>query len=192
MNEEFSAAKVLDSGEVVHGDDSRLHVEFRMEPILMGHKSEEAGRPIYEERPFIRIMFPGDKTKTVDREVTDHDKLRFARRWDAFEKGAAMPVTGTPLEQWPMLSRTQVLELKGLNIMTVEQLADMPDSGLTFLGGLELRSKASVWLKVANDTAAAAQFSAQNEALRADLAAKDQQLKDMAARIEALEKGKGK
>lgn len=192
MNENFSTAKILDSGEVTHGDDSRLHVEFRMEPMRMGAKSEEAGRDIYEEREFIRIMFPGDRTKMVDREANDIDKRRFATQYAAFQQNKAAPLQGTPISEWAPLSKSQVLELQAMRIMTVEQLAGLPDTAIDFFGGRDLRDKAQAWLKSAADGAYAMQLKAMNERLETDLAAKDEQLKAMSARLEALEKGKGK
>ena len=42
--------------------------------------------------------------------------------------------TGLPLQEWAPLSRSQVLELKANHIHTVEQLSEIPDSGLEKLG----------------------------------------------------------
>lgn len=180
---DLAAATVHKSGNslhVTHGDDKELYVEFHMEAEHQGFKSEQEGRPIFEDKPFIKIMFPGDRTKTVYRAVTDADKERFPKQWAAFEKGQEQGHTGTPITEWPPVSKSQAMELKGLNIHTVEQLAAVTDTNLaSFLGARDLRDKAKAWIDKAKDNAVVSQLQAQNAALKADFDALKLQMAEL-------------
>ena len=81
-----------DSYQVSYGTDKGLYVEFTDEPKLQEFASESAGRPIYKQVPYIKIMIPGDKTKVIKREVkmksdsvSPSDLERFPNQWAAFK-----------------------------------------------------------------------------------------------------------
>lgn len=171
----FAEATVHKSGNqlhVTHGDDKECYVEFRLEAVHMQADSEKEGRPIYKDFPYIRIMFPGDKTKVVDRPVTDNDKIRFPNQWAAFERQGEQVQSGTPITEWSILTKSQALEMKAIGIHTVEHLANVSDQNLTWLGAREYRDKARAWLEAAKGTSAiVTQLQAQIEALKADLEA---------------------
>jgi hypothetical protein len=170
----FAEATVHKSGNqlhVTHGDDKECYVEFRLEAVRMEAESEREGRPIYRDMPFIRIMFPGDKTKVVDRPVSDTDKQRFSHQWAVFERQGEQVQSGTPITEWPFLTKSEALSLKGIGIHTVEQLANVADGNLTWLGARDYRERAKSWLAAANDSSIVSQLTAQIEALKADLAA---------------------
>lgn len=172
---DFAAATVHKSGNqlhVTHGDDKECFVEFRLEAVHMVGESEKQGRPIFQDMPFIRIMFPGDKTKVVDRPVTDADRQRFPNQYAAFERQGEQVQSGTPITEWPFLTKSQALEMKGIGIHTVEQLAGVVDGNLTWFGAREYRDKAKAWLDAAKgDSAVVSQLMAQIEALKADMEA---------------------
>lgn len=173
--------------------DDKLYVVFTMVPVKQGFKSEQEGRPIFEDVPHIRIHVPGDKNSVTERPVTDEDKERFASRWEKFQKNMTQAPEGTPLEQWPQLTISQVYEMKALGVFTVEQLAGMTDTNAQkFMGGHELRRKAEVFLKVSKDTAEAQRLATLNEELNTRLLAQDDMLRKMGAQLEMLMEQKGK
>ncbi|MBW8838157.1 MAG: chromosome partitioning protein ParA [Burkholderia sp.] len=164
-----------DVRQVAYGSDHGLFVEFRMENVHMAFLSEEQGRPVYEQKPFIRMYIPGDKTKVVDREVRlepfadiPADPQRFPRQWEAFKSGVAAVQSGTPLVEWPMMTSSQVKELNALNIYTVEALSEISDVALGGLGhgGRNLRDQAKAWLSRLNDDASTMKLAAQNAELQ--------------------------
>ncbi|MGG1947105.1 chromosome partitioning protein ParA [Trinickia sp. NRRL B-1857] len=193
---DFAQARIIEQGNslhVVHGDDSKLYVEFRMEPVHQGAESEKQGRPIYKDTPYIEINFPGDRTKKIYRPVkmeTDHqspsDPVRFPRQWAAFMEQRTQVQEGTPIEQWGPLTRSQAMELKGMHIHTVEQLAGISDQNLTWLGARELRDKAEAWLKQASSGKEVLRLEAENAQLKEDLAMKSEQIRDLNERFEAM------
>lgn len=184
---EFASAQIHQKGNnlyVTHGEDSNLWVEFRKEPVKNEMKSESEGRAIFDDVVFIDITFPGDKTKKVVRPVQDSDKERFARQWENFQKGETGDnLTGTRLEEWPLLSRSEIAELKAINIFTVDQLANLPDSALNWLGARTYRTKAEAWLKTAKDTSVAVKLAHENEVLKGDIEQLKQQIKDLSEQI---------
>lgn len=178
---------------VSHGDDSGLFVEFSLEPIHQEAESEKQGRPIYKDVAHIRIHFAGDRTKMIFRPVKmeddqqgPSDPRRFPRQWAAFQEQRSQVQEGTPLEHWPPLSRSEVMSMKAMHIHTVEQLAAMADSNLSWLGARELREKAIAWLKNAEGGKEVVRLTAENEQLRADLDAQREQTKELADRLDAL------
>ncbi|MCW3678219.1 chromosome partitioning protein ParA [Burkholderia cenocepacia] len=178
---------------VSHGDDSGLFVEFSLEPIHQEAESEKQGRPIYKDVAHIRIHFAGDRTKMIFRPVKmqddqqgPSDPRRFPRQWAAFQEQRSQVQEGTPLEHWPPLSRSEVLSMKAMHIHTVEQLAAMADSNLSWLGARELREKAIAWLKNAEDGKEVVRLTAENEQLRADLDVQREQTRELAERLDVL------
>lgn len=189
---DFASAKVTGSGNnlhVSHGDDSGLFVEFEMRPIKQEFESEQKGRPIFKDVPYINIMFPGDRTKQIVRPVKmdedgsgPSDLQRFPRQWAAFESKKEQVQDGTPLEQWAPLTRSQVMELKGIRIHTVEQLASLPDSTLNWMGARDLREKAKVWLANAGGSnAEVLKLQHENQTLAEDIAMLKDQIRELAA-----------
>lgn len=156
---------------VSHGNDMSLIVEFSMEPIFQEFKSLKEGRDIWEDVPHVHIMFPGDKTREQKRPVrmtsaesggAPPDPERWPRQWEAFQRQAQQPQSGTPLEHYAPLSKSQVRELKAANVHTVEQLANIPDTATHSLGmgGRELRDTAQRWLEMAANGAPAVELTA--------------------------------
>lgn len=170
-----------------HGDDAGLFVEFRTEAVQNHAKSRDEGRAIFEDTPFITIMFPGDKTKRVDRPVKLEDDVdgpsdltRFPKQWARFQAQEEQAGDGLPVQQWNPLSKSQALELKAMGIHTVEQLAALPDTALNWLGARELRTQAQAWLDKAGAHAAEARLAAENTQLREQMAAMQKQIDALA------------
>lgn len=170
-----------------HGDDAGLFAEFRMEAVQNHAKSRAEARAVFEEVPFITILFPGDKTKKVDRPVKLEDDVdgpsdltRFPRQWARFQAQEKQAADGLPVEQWSPLSKSQALELKAMNVHTVEQLAALPDTALTWLGARDLKAQAQTWLDKAEAHAVEARLTAENTQLRELISALQLQMKELA------------
>lgn len=168
------------------GDDA-LFVEFFSRPKEIAFKSAQEGRPIFEDRDWIRIAPPGDPTTMIEREVREDDKLRFRNIWERYKAGQEMAPDGTPIESWPRITRAQAEELKHLKCRTVEQLAAMSDTQCQRAGAgvMSLRREAQAYLESARDTAAAQKFAAENERLR-------QEIEDLKAQFAEMANKRGK
>lgn len=146
----------MEIGEIDPRADEKLHVEFRMESVKDEAASEQAGHPVFKDVPFVKIQVPGDPTMVIDTVAKEHHKRRFPRHWMHFEQYQNQaPVVGTPLTEWAAVTRSQADTLKSLGVLTVEQLADLPDTAVQRIGmgGEQLRVKARAWLKQASGAA---------------------------------------
>lgn len=188
----FAQATVHQTGlnnyQVTHGDDKQLHAEFYDREILDEAASKEAGRPIHKNVPYILLIAAGNNTTKWDRpvnftgEVGGHapDPLRWPTAFAAYKNQTVEIPEGTSLLEWAPLPRSEAKDLKKIGIHTVEQLAGLPDSSLTWLGGMALRNKAKAWLLSATTPAAAMKLQSENDSLRADVEMLKQQIQDLA------------
>lgn len=154
--------------------DQFLLVRFFMHPRHSPSRSLEEGRPIYEELPYIEIMSPGNKDNIACRPATQMDKARFPEHWRKFQaREDQNTVEGSLLEEWPLITRSQVEELKFFNVRTVEQLANLSDAHAQNIMGINmLKDKAKKYLEAAKEkatTAALAEAREQIEALKAQM-----------------------
>jgi hypothetical protein len=148
--------------------DDKLHVRFFMKPRIDPAASNAANRPIFKDVPFIEIMIPGDKNNIVTAEVWDQHIRRFPQHWAQFQAGVKDQVVGTPLRSAPFLTEAQVEELAYFKLRTIEQLADMNESNMSFMGARELKTAAQKYLTTTSGNAA---LMARIAALEAQLAA---------------------
>ena len=181
---------------------------------------EGAGRPLYKERVFIKIERPGAKSnlvKEVPMRLDDEGKFvldrsglpqalpgdgsyptfpeRFPRQWEQFLNKQEQTGDGTPLEQWPPLTKSQVLELKGAKIFSVEQLGSLPDSYLQNLGMMDarrLRDNAKAFMENASGGAALTQALSTIEQQRIDIEALKAQFLQLAEEKAAEKRGPGR
>lgn len=142
-----------------------------MEAVEFKHESEQQGRPVFREIPFIRIQHPGDRNNVLETKATEHYKQRFAREWREFESRGLNEVVGTPLAQWPQITKSQVKEAEYFGIRTVEQLAAVNDGAIQKIGmgWRELRTKALSYLDAASGNAAQSAQALENERLRGEI-----------------------
>ena len=158
----------------IQGADSRLAVQFYKKSMKQEDASNEAGRPIFKEFDFVRIMIPGDNLTEIDTYAQESHKQRFPRQWAHYQNQVSdhLDIVGTPLDQWPQVTRSQAEELRGLKFHTVESIADCSDQQLQRIGMVagmsphNFRIKAKAFLNLANDSAEVAQREAELQALK--------------------------
>lgn len=133
-----------------------VHGEFFRNPVLQGFRSEQEGRPIYDDEDWVRIKIAGQDKDVVERKATNIDKERFAEAWAKYERGLEQAKSGTPLEMWPRMTPGMVATLKAINIMSVEDMATLSDAGVQRVGidGYKLRGEAQAFLNSAAQVSA--------------------------------------
>lgn len=159
-----------------------VFVSFYSDGVEFKHESEKAGRPIFRDIPHIRKIVPGDTTNIVERVAKDHDIKQYPREWAAFQQTQAQGgVSGTPIEQWPQITRAQVKEAKYFEVHTVEQLAELSDMACQKMGMgyMELRNKAKSYLAAAAGTATLTAQAEENARLQSEIEALREQFKEM-------------
>jgi hypothetical protein len=155
--------------------DHKLHVTFYTRAVPNNFKSIEAGRKVFDEVDYIKIHTPGSQLNVIDAPITAGTyRQRFAEKYEKWKKGQEDLVSGTPLDAFPLLLGKVALiaELRSMNIHTVEQLADLPDSAIQrIMGGNELRAKAKLYIdKTSGTDAVLAKMQKENEDLKAQMA----------------------
>lgn len=167
--------------------DEALLVKFYLHPRQNAEKTLTEGRPIFDDREYVSIMVPGNKSSVVERPATAMDKQRFPTHYKAFTnriEGDGDVLQGTPLAEWSGLTRGQVEELRFFNVRTVEQLSTLSDSNSQkFLGVGTLRKKAKAYLEMSEGNAGAERLRSmedENELLKEQMAL-------MVSKMEALE-----
>lgn len=167
--------------------DARLFVKFYKKAVQNKSKSDEAGRPIFEERIYIKIFIPGDKNTCIDTEMNAEYERRFGERYKRWLKEQETgQIEGTPLEAVTWLTVSQVAEFKALNVHTVEQLAEMADGyGHNFMGIQEIKRRAKAFLEASKGEAA-------NTKLTAELTKRDEEIAALKAQVGALVQAQAK
>lgn len=172
------------------GEDNRgkMLVIFRTEQVKDNFETQKQGRPVFRPKIFIKKVVPGDTRLVIDRPMRDTDKEEFPIEWARFEQKKANFIPGTPIEAWTTLSDTQKAEFKALNIFTVDQFANLPDSSANQIMGFnELRQKARAFVMAAGN---AEKIAADKLELEAKLAKQDAEMAELKAMIADLAKKK--
>jgi hypothetical protein len=132
-------------------------------------QSAAAGRPIFVEKEYVKILSAGSANNIIDTPVRDEHRYRFQREYEKFKRGDTEQLTGTPLTEVPWITRGQVDELLYRKIRTLEQLAEMQDQYCNVPGMYELKRKAAAWLVKSKEAAPFTAMQAELDALRAEL-----------------------
>lgn len=132
--------------------DKSLLVKFFIKAKEDKAASIKEGRPIFKDREHIDIKIPGNRNSGACRPATPADIQRFPEHYAAFKQRTDNDVdVGTPLIEWPVISRSFAEELAFFHVKTVEQLATMADIQVgKFMGGFDFRAKARLWLERVN------------------------------------------
>jgi len=174
--------------------DEHLLVVFRLDIIKDEEKSVTEGRPIFRDVDWIKIYIPGDKTTVIDHPAYESDRLRFPQQYARYKQGLKEEEqqVGTPLKEWPLVTRSQVEELKFFNLHMVEQIADVADSVKLKVPGLvSLSQQARIWLDRTKATSDAAKASKKIDDQNSRIGALEIALKDLMEQNERLKKEAG-
>lgn len=172
------------------------------EPGISVPKLNEFGVPIYKDVDYVTVRQPGG-TDSVIFEVekwlnvhlpneVQNGRLNpafppiYRKQYEAYKAGQEIPVEGTPLRLWSGATKAQIATLTAMNILTVEDLATLPDDSVRRIGmgGVTLKQRANAWLATAKDNGKANEMVAlqqKNALLEANLAT-------LAAQIEELKR----
>jgi len=164
--------------------------------------SIEAGHYVTKDVDYAIITPAGSKDR-VERVAVDWfanlarqvEEGRFPQNWlDAFrskfdywKKGQELPVDGTSVRQWNVLSPSQCKTLLDLHVLTIEDLAVANEETIARLGmgGRDLQRRAREWLKASTDVGKVSERSAaleaENEALKTRMAEMEKQLLQLQA-----------
>jgi hypothetical protein len=164
------------------GADSRLQVRFYKKSVQQEQESIDAGRPIYKDFDFVHICVAGDTLTEIDTYALNSHKQRFPIQWANYmnRQGAHdEEVVGTPVSEWPLVSKSQAEELRAMKFHTVESIANASDQQLQRMGmaaGMSpyaFRDKAKAFLNLATSAAETDKREHEINALKEELAKKE-------------------
>jgi hypothetical protein len=164
------------------GADSRLQVRFYKKSVQQEQESMDAGRPIYKEFDFVHICVAGDTLTEIDTYALNSHKQRFPIQWANYMNRVGAhdeEVVGTPLSEWPLVSKSQAEEMRAMKFHTVESIANASDQQLQRMGmaaGMSpyaFRDKAKAFLNLASNAAETDKREAEINALKEELAKKE-------------------
>jgi hypothetical protein len=177
-----------------HGADSRLQVRFYKKPIQQEQESIDAGRPIYKEFDFVHICVAGDTLTEIDTYALQQHRQRFPIQWANYMNRVGAndeEVVGTPVAEWPLVSKSQAEELRAIKFFTVEAIANASDQQLQRMGmaaGMSpfaFRDKAKAFLNLATNSAETDKRESEINALKEELAKKDLETAKIKAETDA-------
>ena len=156
-------------------------MQFENRPELNNFKSEQQGHPVHDDITFITVIFPGDNTKKVVRPVTDGDKERYPQAWNRFANQQEQVPTGWRLEDWSILTRSEVENFKALKIYTVEAMAAISDGVLSTMGhgARSIRDKAISSLASAKDESVITKLLSENESMMLEISRLNAQMAEL-------------
>jgi len=155
-------------GDIADREARPPYVRFERRPIEDKEASLQEGRYVAKDVDFVLITPPYSKDcveqkvsrwlENIEKQVKDG---RTPQKWvdlwkeglNKWRNGQEIPLNGTPILGWGVISPAQQQMLIAMNCLTVEDLAAVNDEGLKRIGmgGLELKNKAKNWLSSVNE-----------------------------------------
>lgn len=178
------------------------YVRFEKVPTEDRAASIQAGRTVMKDVDYVVITAVGTKDE-VPRECSSwlpyikqqvqEGRLpaahyeHYVRSYEAWKKNEELPVDGTPLKVWPVITPAQLKNCLAANVRTVEDLAAINAEATQRIGmgAQELKLKAVTWLKASKDVGAVVQNNSalmtEVARLKAQLAAAEEKNAQLAA-----------
>lgn len=191
-------------------EERPAYVRFQRRPIKDGPASEREGRHVSKDvdyalvtPPYSRDVFEQVAPEWLAQMEKEVRNNRLPREWyeryvasyERWKKGEEMPLSGTPIKGWPVISPAQMNNLIAINILTVEDLAAANEEGRRRIGmgAQDLCDKAKAWLSQAKDkgplTMENSSLKAENQALKSKNETLEARVKELASRVEILQRG---
>jgi hypothetical protein len=157
-----------------------IRPRFYLEAVQDELATAREGRPIFREEERVELFMAGNPQTVPVMRVTDEERRRWPEAYAAFKRSEEVALVGTPLEEWTILNRAQVKELKAMDFLTVEDIATMSDLATQRgMGLMGLRSKARAFLDDAAACALTEEQSKEIDLLKSQNASLENQVKEL-------------
>lgn len=187
-------------GDVSSREERPAYVRFERRPIEDKEASLREGRYVAKDVDFALVTPPYSKDcveykvttwlTNMERNVRDgRIPEQWADMWKTalqkWRNGQEVPLNGTPILGWGLISPAQQQTLIAMSCLTVEDLAQVNDEGMKRMGmgALDLKNKAKNWLASVKDHGG---LTIQMSALEKENANLKASVEGLKAQIEAL------
>lgn len=202
----------MSASDLASREERPAHVWFERVAIEDKAASLAAGRYVAKDVDYVNVTPAYSKDcfrskveswlETVERDVQagrtperwmEHWKEAY-RRW---QNGQEMPLTGTPIRGWGLISPAQQETLIRMNCLTVEDLADTNEEGMRRIGmgALDLRNKAKAWLATLVDhgpvAIKVAELEKENANLTTQVGTLMEQVMALSSQVKAMQRPQG-
>lgn len=135
----------------------------------------------------VQILIAGDTKNAPVRKVTDFHRSMWPAPYEAFKKNEEFIGEGTPVSAWGAIDAGVARSLQAMQIFTVEQLADIPDSACAnMMGGRTLRDKAKQYVALTTKNAETNRVTAEMQAVKNENIALQNQVTELAKVVAKL------
>jgi len=161
---------------------------FYWKSVIDQEKTKKTGEQCFKDEEYVILETPGNRMERSNRPVKPGDRIRFNKYYDHWKNNRDFQPDGFPLEHWTLLKPSELAGLRGRNVVTVEQLANMPETDLPKMmpNAVALQIKAQEFLKAKSDGGRAAALMTQVEDLQKQMVLKDETLTELKAQVNAL------
>ncbi len=173
----------------------RVAVEDKVASVKAGHYVARDVDMALITPPYTKDVFKVKVDQWMQNLDQDVRAERFPKEWAdrykeayrAWQNGQEMPLHGTPIKGWGVISPAQQATLIQMTILTVEDLALINEDGIRRIGmgGVELKTKANAWLAQLQDkgplTQEIAAVTKENAALKTSVETLTRQVEELTA-----------
>ena len=192
-------------GQISEQKDRPPYIRFKRDAVEDAQASLEAGHYVARDVDYVLVTPPYSQKDVLRFKVAswfetlevDVRNGRFPAEWlDKFrgsyalwKNGQEIPLDGTPIRGWGVISPAQQETLTRMMILTVEDLSRANDDALRKIGmgAVELRNKARAWLAQVNDKGPAtlqiANLQKENEILSSSVSALQKQVEELCRQL---------
>lgn len=197
-------------GAMLERRDIPAYVRFERRPVEDRASGNREGKYMSKDLDYALVTPPYSKdcfvavaTEWLEQMKRDAREGRLPQEWcdryvmqyEHWKRGEELPLNGTAIKGWSVISPAQMKNLIAINILTVEDLAGVNEEGLRRIGmgASELRDKAKSWLAQTADkgplTMEIAAVKAENQALKTRNEQLEARVAELSVRIEVMQRG---
>lgn len=121
-------------GVIDYGGPKNNVALFYNKAVPAPGKSAASGRPIFEEKVYVRIGPPGERLNIVDRPATDKDRRDYPVQWAQFQQNREQIPEGTPVDMLYPEHPAVGLTLRAHGVHTIEQCAELTAHAIENIG----------------------------------------------------------
>lgn len=163
------------------GGPSNRVVRFYTRSVRNAAKSNETGRPFFEDKVYVIVHPPGERLNIVDRPATHDDAKLWPVQWAQFQQSREQIPEGTPIDMLYPDRPSIASMLKAHGVHTVEQCSELSGPAIDNIGmgAQQYCNDASKYLQMAQKGVGA-------NVLRKELEQRDQQIRGLEHTIQLL------